>query len=267
MWHRILGWCLRETGHLEVAFPYLEKAVTLDPDFYLARGSLAEWYRVSGKVDMAIELERLAITLISTKLGELESTVDKDWIMEQNIASECTSLREKLVNCYGFVARLHKDQKRFQEAHETYEEAALVRGFPADMMISHFNLLATSARPTRFSSALSLLHEDQDITSCNHYNDLIGFLTSGMWWPDHEEGSWFWFMCQAAEEQGELNWLVEAYETAREKARLESLRIVAGVNVALLVLYRDYFVDEEKKNRVEKELMGVDLVAVRKKWV
>ena len=259
-WHRIVGLCLRESGHLTEVLPHLQKAIDINPNFHEARSSLARWYDMTGDADKAIELELVNIALLTTQLA-IPIDENLSWGSQQETKRENKDVRLKLETSYSYISRWHlqqKQQSREEEVLTYIRKAVDTDDVVGPYGLSYIKLLDKTQHPQGFEEALRILHVLHDSPDEIEHNKLTSLLYHWCIWPRREEDTWFHFTALAAKEKDELKWLVQVWEKVLEVAKTRSHIVVLRVKVALLYLYKNHV---RYKTRAAELSRGVGMVA------
>jgi hypothetical protein len=254
-WHRAVGLCLRESGHMPESRTHLEFATTLDPEYYIGYISLSSWHFVNKDPEASNEIDMHLATLLSDKLATpIDPTLEP--YEQANLRGPRDELRNRLGRTYRVISSFHANAGRDVEALEWVRKACVIDDQPCGVSILiYIDLLDKTKHADGHAEALRMMHLLQahhDRWEGSGEDALISLLYRVCVWDQREDETWWRFVAEAAKEKGELEWLVKVWEDVA--ARRVMHKAIFRAKVFLLCLYRDYVKDAEKASVLAAEV-------------
>jgi tetratricopeptide (TPR) repeat protein len=132
---RWLAWCLRETGDISGAIPYYRELLRLHPSFADGHVELGFAFSSLERYPEALEQFRMAVDQSPRDRGARGGLAVT--LMALNHSAEALPVCEALVRddpadsaAWGFLARLHAERGRWEDALAAYETAEGLRSDP-----------------------------------------------------------------------------------------------------------------------------------------
>jgi tetratricopeptide (TPR) repeat protein len=249
VWHRKLAICLRNSGHINEAISYFERALEIDPNLVQARGGLATAYREQGYFNKVIDLELTNVEIISRRLENSSREVE-DYVI----------LRKELCISYEVVARTFWRLENISLAQKYWRKAAETQYIQDWAVSGYLALLAGITDATRWDKTRLLFGYLQSNVEADGQNRLIKYIHDHMW-PETKPASCFVMIATAARETCSLPWLVGVYRSPIEAAAKRSHMRVLIFKLSLARLFIEYQFDFPKAEVLFSDIMEIASVS------
>ncbi|KAF2829113.1 hypothetical protein CC86DRAFT_403770 [Ophiobolus disseminans] len=246
-WHRKLALVLRNAKHHTEAIAHFERALELDSELVEARGGLAVVYEEQGHFNKVIELELQKVQILS-KRGNTDGTS----------RGELTALlgRKDLSRCYEMIANAHQEMQDSRMALRYWRKAAETGEVAIWATSQYLELLASSPSNTRWQETTELFQFLQHCRRSEGYDRLMAMM---FWkiWPENQQPEFYFMIATAAQETGQLSWLVQALEAAITSAEWRSNLSVFILKLNLALLLEKYAYDYRRAEKLLEEIVHV----------
>ena len=242
LWNRRLAECLLVNRHCMEALQHFEKALELDPTSWMTQEGIARAFAALGHYQMAIELEKVVVTIqtrLLSKSRELKPTDD------ENVPSRC----RVATNC--LIADWYTRLKDSKSAVNHYLKALEIDKQRYDIVYECIKILFLDEE---FKGIISLLKGLNENSDNQKYTNLIKTVSMYPW-----RETFFLFVLRASIETEQLQWLQDVYEkvVAIAKKRLSPAKATALTGCLAMIYLSSGFQEEKLENLFDDALKPV----------